>query len=76
MEKINESRFELLLHTPYSADLAPNDFYLFTNLKKWLEGHRFSLNEKVKWETDGYFGGLDKSYYERGIEMLKDRRTR
>ena len=27
--KINELRFELLPHPPYSSDLAPSDFYLF-----------------------------------------------
>ena len=46
------------------------------NLKRWLQGQRFSSNEEVKWETDVYFGGLDKSYYKRGIEMLNDRRIK
>ena len=76
MAKINELRFELLPHPPYSPDLAPSDFYLFPNFKRWLQGQRFSSNEEVKWETDGYFGGLDKSYYKRGIKMLKDRWTK
>ena len=70
--KINELRFESLPHPPYSPDLAPGVFYLFPNLKRWLQGQRFSLNEEIKWETDGYFGGLDKWYYTRGIEILKD----
>ena len=56
-------------------DLAPRDFYLFPNLKRWLQGQRFSSNEQVKWETDGNFRGLDKLYYKRGMEMLKDRWT-
>ena len=31
---------------------------------------------EMKWETEGYFGGFGKSYYLKGIEKLKDRRTR
>ena len=34
MVKLNDLRFELLPHTPYSPDLAPSDFYLFTDLEK------------------------------------------
>ena len=44
---------------------------LLPNIKKWFQEQRFSSNEEVKRETDGYFGRLDKSYYKRGIEMLK-----
>ena len=76
MVKINKSLFKLLPHLPNSAYLAHADFQLFLNLKKWLQGQRFSSNEKVKWETDGYFGGLDKLCFKRGIEMLKDRWTK
>ena len=73
--KINELRFELLPHPPYSPGMASSDFYLFPNLKRWLQGQRFSSSKEVKWETDGYFEGLDNSYYKKGIEMLKDRLT-
>ena len=72
MAKINKLRFELLPHPPYSPDLALSDFYLFPNLKRWLQEERFSSNEGVEWETYIYFGGLDKSHYTRGIEILKD----
>ena len=68
--------FESLPHPPYFPHLAPNDYYLFPNLKKWLFGRRFESKEEVEWETEGYFGGFDKSYYLEGIEKLKDRWTR
>ena len=29
-------------HPPYSPDLAPNDFFLFPNIKNKLRGQRFS----------------------------------
>ena len=39
-------------------------------------GGRFESNEEVEWETKGYFGGFDRSYYLKGIEKLIDRWTR
>ena len=48
MAKVNELHFELLPYPPYSLNLAPSDFYLFPNLKRWLQGQRFSSNEEVK----------------------------
>jgi transposase len=33
--------WELFDHPPYSPDLAPSDYHLFTYLKKWLGSQRF-----------------------------------
>ena len=38
---IRECKFEQLNNLPYSPDLAPNDYYLFWNLKSHLHGTRF-----------------------------------
>ena len=73
---MDELGFESLSHSPYSPALAPSDYYLLPNLKRWMCGRRFESNEEVEWETEGYFGGLDKSYYLEGIKKLKDRWTR
>ena len=67
--EIDELRIELHPHPFYSSDLAPSNFNLFSNLNRWLQGKTFSWNEEVKWEIDGYFGGLDKSYYKKSIEI-------
>ena len=40
--KLMELRFQLVLHPPYSPDLATSDYYLFPNLKKWLAGRFYS----------------------------------
>ena len=34
-------------HPPYSPDLAPNDFFLFPNVKNKLRGQRFSSAEEA-----------------------------
>ena len=76
MEKLNELRYELLHHPSYSSDLAPSDYHLFPNLKKWLQGKRFYSNEEVIAETVAYFKDLDANYYKKGIEMSKDHWTK
>jgi len=76
MVKLDQLRFELVAHPPYSPDLAPSDYYLFPNLKRWLQGKRFTSNEEVIAETEAYFESLDVSYYRKGIEMLENRYTK
>ena len=46
--KLHELYFELLLHPPYSPDLAPSDYWLFENLKRMLQVKRFSSNGEVR----------------------------
>ena len=71
--KLNDLRFELLTHPPYSPDLAPSNFYLFADLKKMLQGKRFSSDDKVIAATEAYFEAKDKSFYKKGIKNLEKR---
>jgi hypothetical protein len=34
-------------HPPYSTDLAPSDYHLFTYLKNWLRSKHFNNNEEL-----------------------------
>ncbi|EGI61648.1 Histone-lysine N-methyltransferase SETMAR [Acromyrmex echinatior] len=70
--KFNEFRYELLPHPTYSPDLAPCDYFLFPNLKKWFGGKRFTIREQLIAETEAYFEGLDKSYYSDGLKKLEN----
>ena len=38
MDVVERNRYELIPHPAYSPDLAPSDFFLFTNLKKDIHG--------------------------------------
>ncbi|KAL0860950.1 hypothetical protein ABMA27_009481 [Loxostege sticticalis] len=71
--KLVKLRYQLLPHPPYSPDLAPCDFFLFPNMKKWLGGKRFSSNEEVVAETEAYFSGFDKVFFFDGLKKLKHR---
>lgn len=71
--KINELRFELLDHPPYSPDLAPSDFFLFPNLKTALGGQRFSSNEEAITFVNSYFMEKDAEYYLDGLKRWENR---
>jgi hypothetical protein len=45
---------KLLSHSPYSPNLAPYDFFLFPNMKKWVGEKRFASNEEVITESEAY----------------------
>jgi len=75
-EKLRELGFELLSHPPYSPDLAPCDFFLFSNLKIWLRRKKFSSNEEVIAAVDAYFDGLETSYFFEEIKKLEHRWTK
>jgi [histone H3]-lysine36 N-dimethyltransferase SETMAR len=74
--KLHELGYELVSHPPYSPDLAPNDFFLFADLKRMLAGNKFSTNEEVIVETEAHFEAMSKSYYKNSIEKLYDRYNR
>ncbi|XP_025154422.1 activating transcription factor 3 isoform X2 [Harpegnathos saltator] len=63
MAKFNELKYELLEHPAYSPDLAPSDYYLFPNLKKFLAGKRFTSNDEAIAAVDGYFAHLPESHF-------------
>ena len=71
MAKFNEFHYELLPHSAYSPDLAPCDYFLFPNLKKWFRGKRFTREQLIA-ETEAYFEGLNKSYYSDGLKKLEN----
>ena len=68
MVKLNELKYELFEHPPYSPDLAPSDYYLFRQTIK-----RFSSNEEAIAAVEQYFAELPENHYRDGIKLLEDR---
>jgi len=71
MEKLRDLHYELLEHAPYSPDLALSDSHLFTKLKLFLVGQRFSSNQEAIAAVEGYFADLTKNHYRDGIMALE-----
>jgi len=47
-----------LPHSPYSPDLAPCDFFLFSKSKLQLKGCRFDRVEEMQWKSHNVLGTL------------------
>ena len=57
-------------------EIGPSDYYLFPNLKRFLAGKRFTLNEEAIGVMDGYFVDKPEWLYNDGIELLENRWTK
>ena len=44
---IQQLKWKVLRHPPYSPELAPSDYHLFGPLKEYLDGKSFRNNEEV-----------------------------
>jgi len=70
---VAECGYELLLHPPYSPDLAPSDSYLFPVLKEHLSGTHFSSDNDVIVYVEVFIQGQDELFYKTGILKLQKR---
>jgi len=50
-EFLATKQITVLQHPAYSLDLAPNDFFLFPNIKEILEGRHFDDIDDIKFNT-------------------------
>ena len=73
MTTIHAAGFETIHHPPYSPDLAPSDFHLFSHLKRHLRGQAFISDEDVIASVEQYFDSQPVSFYANAIAALPDR---
>ena len=53
----------MLIHTPYSPDLSPFDFCLFSKLKTHLSGNEFSSRVEIGFAIHKYVKSLPQTEY-------------
>jgi histone-lysine N-methyltransferase SETMAR len=67
--------FQILKHPPYSPDIAPCDFYLFSYIKAKIKGKKFSTAQDVMDEVKGVIEGISietrRKVMEEWIERLE-----
>ena len=56
---IRKGSFVELNHRVYSPDIAPSDYYLFSNLDQFLPGKNFSRGEETIDTVENYLDKLD-----------------
>jgi len=55
--------FQCLDHPPYSPDLAPSDYHLFSGLKKQLKCRHFSSDAEVIAVAETWLDGQYSEYF-------------
>ncbi|GBL91830.1 hypothetical protein AVEN_172754-1 [Araneus ventricosus] len=62
-------KWDLIQHSPYSPDMVPSDFYLFSH----LDGAIFNSNEEVINEVHLFLDSCTPQFFTEGIEKLQKR---
>ena len=69
-QKLLQLGWEVLIHPPYSPDIAPSDFHLFRSLQNSLNRKNFNSLEDCKRHLGQFFAQKDKMFWEDGIIKL------
>ena len=68
--------FQCVKHLPYSPDLAPLDYHLYSGLKKHLKGRHFSSDEEVSAAAETCLGGQHSELFMSVFKKLEQRAKR
>ena len=58
---------EIFDRPPYSPDLAPSDYHLFTKVKVWLATHCFHTNEKLMDGVNNWLHNFAAPSFDKGL---------
>ena len=75
-ETISSLGWELLPHPPYSPDLAPSDYQLFSSMGHSLAEQHFNNFEDVRKWLDEWISNKDEAFFWNGIHKLPERWTK
>lgn len=67
---INDLKWEVLPHPPYSPDIAPSDYHLFRSMAHGLAEQKFTKLEDVKKWLDEWITSKQPKFFFDGIHKL------
>lgn len=72
-QKLRELGWEVLMHPPYSPDLAPSDYHLFRSLQNSLNGLKLTSKEACENHLSQFFAQKTQKFYTDGIMALPEK---
>ncbi|GBP37908.1 Histone-lysine N-methyltransferase SETMAR [Eumeta japonica] len=69
-QPLKDTGFSEIDHPPYSPDLAPSDYFLFSNLKKELRGRRVVDDNQMKMAVESQRKGIFFGWFEGVIHQM------
>ncbi|CAH2092000.1 unnamed protein product [Euphydryas editha] len=73
LNKLKELGWEVLMHPPYSPDLAPSDYYLFRSLQNSLNGKKLADRNSAENHLAKFFDDKPQKFYTDGIMKLPEK---
>jgi hypothetical protein len=68
---VTKNSMVIIPHPPYSPDLAPCDFALFSKLKMKLKGRRFETMSDIQSESQAVLDSIKENYIHGVFEAWK-----
>ena len=72
-QKLLDLGWEILIHQPYSPDLAPSDFHLFLSMSNALRNKAFANDDELNQWLLNFFALKPASFYSEGIMSLPEK---
>jgi histone-lysine N-methyltransferase SETMAR len=72
-QKLQQLGLHVLPHPPYSPDLAPSDYYLFSPLKSTLRDQNFNSAVAVQQKIQEWLDTKEPAFFANGINKLPGR---
>ncbi|GFW04016.1 histone-lysine N-methyltransferase SETMAR [Trichonephila clavipes] len=69
-EVLRKFKWDVFQHPPYSPNITPSDYHLFTAMKKWLGGKHFADVEELKNAVTHLFKSQADAFYTEEIGKL------
>jgi len=67
---LQQFRWNIMDHPPYSLDLAPSDYHLFLHMKRFLAGKQFHSDAEVKTTVNNWLQQQAVDFFDTGIQKL------
>jgi hypothetical protein len=69
-------KVRIMPYPPYSPDIAPCDFWLFNELKKYLRGRKFLTEEELDLAVFTFFDEVPENAWLIALKRWQDRMQR